>query len=41
MKPGDLSERIITAGGMDRTYIQWKPVPVEKVEDTGGVINFQ
>lgn len=41
MKPEDLSDRIITAGGMDRTYIQWRPVPVAKVEDTGGVIRFQ
>lgn len=34
-------ERLITAGGMDRTYIQWKAVPVPVYEDDGGVINYQ
>lgn len=40
-QPGQEYERLITAGGADRTYIQWAPVAVPPQEDDGGVIQYQ
>ena len=31
--PADGNEWLLTAGGMDRTYIQWRPVMAAKIEE--------